>query len=159
MDKGTEMSMAEDSSGSEEQPKPNLALRVLDIMVGVWELTGRDLTTNAEIRGQSTFAWLEGGFFLVHTFHFAYGGRAFSGVEYIGYDEQSGRLKTHVFSNQGPGPLEYTWELTEETFTNWFGDIGASNRYKGRFGEDRNTLIGQWEWPGGGYEATMIRVR
>lgn len=67
-------------------------------------------------------------------------------------------MKTHVFSTQAPDPLEYTWEVDEETFTNWFGDVGASNHYKGKFSDDHNTLIGQWEWPGGGYEATMTRV-
>jgi hypothetical protein len=140
-------------------PRPHPALRALDVMVGVWDLKGRDFTTNHEIHGQSTFEWLEGGFFLVHRFSFDFAGRAFTGVEYIGYDEMSGNLKTHVFSNQDPGPLEYTWEVDEQTFTNWFGDVGADNHYKGKFSEDRKTLIGKWQWPGGGYEATMSRIR
>jgi hypothetical protein len=101
---------------------------------------------------------LDGGFFLVHRFHFDYAGREFTGVEYIGYDEKSGNLKTHVFSSQDPAPLEYTWEVDEHTFTNWFGEVGAETHYNGRFSEDKDTLIGQWEWPGGGYEATMSRV-
>ena len=150
--------MTDDNSPS-QSPSPNHALKALDIMVGVWDLQGRDFATKDEIRGQSTFAWLEGGFFLVHRFHLEYGGRAFTGVEYIGYDEKSGHLKTHVFSNQGPTPQAYTWEVDEQSFKNWFGDIGADNHYEGSFSEDRNTLIGQWEWPGGGYEATMIRVQ
>ena len=74
----------------EEEIRPNPALRALELMVGTWDLTGRDLTTNAEIRGQSTFEWLEGGFFLVHRFSFDYAGRVFTGVEYIGYDEKNG---------------------------------------------------------------------
>jgi hypothetical protein len=151
--------MTEDLARSDEQPQPNLVLRALDIMVGVWDLTGRDFTSNAEIRGQSTFEWLEGGFFLVHRFSFDYAGRKFTGVEYIGYDQKSGHLKTHVFSNDGPESLEYTWEVTEETFTNWYGNVGSDNHYTGKFSEDRNTLIGQWEWPGGGYEAIMTRIK
>jgi hypothetical protein len=74
-------------------------------------------------------------------------------------EEKKGYLKTHVFSNQGPHPLEYTWEVDEHTFTNWFGDVSSENYYKGRFSEDQNTLVGQWEWPGGGYEATMTRIK
>lgn len=143
-----------------EQPAtPNPALKALDVMVGTWDLKGRDFTTNDEISGQSTFEWMEGGFFLAHRFHFDYAGREFTGVEYIGYDEKSRHLKTHVFSNQNADPLEYTWEVAEGSFTNWFGDVGSSNRYKGKFSEDHNSLIGQWEWPGGGYEATMTRIR
>lgn len=146
------------SAQAQQSPQPNPALNALEIMVGVWDLKGRDFTTNAEIHGQSTFEWLDGGFFLVHRFNLDYAGRKFAGVEYIGYDEKSGHLKTQVFAHN-PDPLEYTWEVDEHTFTNWFGDVGSSNRYKGKFSEDRNTLIGQWEWPGGGYHATMTRIR
>jgi hypothetical protein len=143
-----------------EQPStPNPALKALEVMVGRWGLKGRDFTTNEEISGQSTFEWMEGGFFLVHRFNLRYAGRRFTGIEYIWYDEESGHLKTHVFSTQDPVPLEYTWEVDENTFTNWFGDVGSENHYKGKFSTDKNTLIGQWEWPGGGYEATMMRIR
>jgi hypothetical protein len=143
----------------QQSPKPDPALKVLDVMVGTWDLKGRDFTTREEISGQSTFEWMEGGFFLVHGFNFDYAGRRFAGVEYIGYDEKRGHLRTHVFSTQDPGPLEYTWEVTKDSFTNWLGDVGSTNHYMGRFSEDKNTLIGQWEWPGGGYEATMTKIR
>lgn len=140
-------------------PRPRPALKALDVMVGVWDFQGRDFTANAEITGKSTFEWLEGGFFLVHRFDIDYAGRNFSGIELSGYDETSGHLKTHVFSSQGTEPVKYTWEVDDTTFTNWFGDIGAANRYKGRFSDDRSTPVGQWEWPGGGYEATMVRIQ
>lgn len=140
-----------------DEVKPHPALRALEFMVGMWDLNGRDFTTNEEIRGQSTFEWLEGGFFLVHRYHFDYAGRPF--IEYIGYEEKSGHLRTHVFGSQTPDPLQYTWEVDEHSFTNWFGDVGADNHYRGTFREDKNTLIGQWEWPGGGYAATMVKIR
>ena len=153
--------MAKEFVPAEEQetPRPNPALNALDMMVGTWDLIGRDFITKEEIAGQSTFEWLEDGFFLVHRFKIGYASREFKGIELIGYDEKSGHLKTRVYSNQGADPLEYTWEVDEETFTNWFGDVGSSNRYKGKFSKDKNTLIGQWEWPGGGYEATMVRIK
>ena len=153
--------MAESTTNPQEQQlaKPNPALRSLEVMIGTWELMGRDFTTNEEIRGQSTFEWLESGFFLVHRFHLSYADRTFIGVEYIGYDEKSGHLKTHVFANQSPNPFEYTWQVDGNTFTNWFGDVGSENRYKGTFSEDHNMLIGQWKWPGGGYKATMTRIK
>jgi len=40
-------------------PNPNPALNALEIMIGVWDLEGRDFTTNEVIQGQSTFEWLE----------------------------------------------------------------------------------------------------
>ena len=152
------MTDRDDSQAEQPSPRPHPALRALDVLVGAWDLKGRDFRTNQEIRGQSTFEWLEGGFFLVHRFSFDYAGKAFTGVEYVGYDEKRRHLKTLVFSNHNPGPLEYTWEVDEHTFTNWFGDVGADNHYKGKFSENRNTLVGQWEWPGGGYEAVMTRI-
>lgn len=60
---------------SQQPSQLNPALEALDVMVGVWELKGRDLTTNEEIRGWSSFEWLAGGFFLCHQFTSAYAGR------------------------------------------------------------------------------------
>lgn len=34
---------------SATQPQPNPALKALDVMVGTWDLVGRDFTTNDEI--------------------------------------------------------------------------------------------------------------
>jgi hypothetical protein len=73
--------------------------------------------------------------------------------------EKSGHLKTHVFGNLSPDPLGYTREIGDDTFTNWFGAVNSPNHYQGGFSKDRNPLIGQWEWSGGGYEATVIRVK
>lgn len=55
--------MADDDNAQTQQqaPEPNPALKALEVMVGVWELKGRDFTTNGEIRGRSAFEWLEGG--------------------------------------------------------------------------------------------------
>jgi hypothetical protein len=57
--------------------------------------------------------------YVMHHFNFGFAGRKVAGVEYIGYDEKSGHLKTHVFGNLGPDPLEYTWEIGEDPLTNW----------------------------------------
>jgi hypothetical protein len=129
--------MTKETTQDKQYPKPNAALKALDIMVGTWDLKGRDFTINDEIRGQSTFEWMEGGFFLIHRFNIEYAGKKFTGIEYIGYDEKSGHLKTHVFSTQDPNPLEYTWEVDENTFTNWFGDVDSENHYKGKFSETK----------------------
>jgi hypothetical protein len=85
------------------------------------------------------------------------------GTEYIGYDEENDNLRSYFFSNEGPGPfgrvaLEYVWEVCEDTFTIWGGEVGSPASFKGRFSDDRTTISGRWEWPGGGYEATMSRV-
>jgi hypothetical protein len=85
-------------------------------------------------------------------------------TEYIGYDESNEVLKSSFFSNQGPGPfggvaLEYVWEVGEDILAIWGGFVGSPASFKGKFSDDRNTVAGRWEWPGGGYEATMTRVK
>jgi hypothetical protein len=78
-----------------EPPRPKPALRSLDVMVGTWELKGRE----PALRGRSM-----------------------------------------------GGP--------------WGGEVGSPASFKGRFSDDdRDTITGRWELPGGGYEATMTRVK
>jgi hypothetical protein len=134
-----------------ELPQPNPALRSLDVMVGTWELKGRESGPEGEIHGRPTFAWMEDGFYLVQHVD-------------IGYDEENDNLRSYFFGNEGPGPfgqvaLEYVWDVGDDTFTIWGGEVGSLASFKGRFSDDRNTITGRWEWPGGGYEATMTRVK
>jgi Protein of unknown function (DUF1579) len=144
--------------------QPNSALKSLDVMVGTWNLKGRESGPDGEIHGQVTFEWLEGGFYLVQCVDVDHIGQKITGVEYIGYDESNEALKSYFFSNHGPGPfggvaLEYVWEVGEDTLTIWGGFAGSPADFKGKFSDDRDTITGCWEWPGGGYEATMTRTK
>jgi hypothetical protein len=132
-------------------------------MVGAWNLKGRESGLDGEIRGRLTFEWMEGGFFLVQHVDINYIGRKIRGVEYIGYDAARGQLRSHVFSNAGPGPfngmaIEYVWEISDDGLTIWGGAVGSPARFRGRFNRDHDVLWGRWEWPDGGYEATLARV-
>jgi hypothetical protein len=147
---------------AQEQPQPNPALKALDVMVGSWELRGRDFGTGGEIRGELALDWLQGGYYLVQHVDIDYAGRKVSGVEYVGYDQANDNLRSYFFSNEGPGPfggvaIEYVWELGDDTVTIWGGEVGSPANFKGTFSADRNTISGRWEWPGGGYEATLTR--
>jgi Protein of unknown function (DUF1579) len=139
------------------------ALERLDVMVGRWEVNGRELGSGAAVHGQVEFEWLDGGFYLVQRVETEYGGRRVTGAEYIGYDGDNRNLKSYFFSNDGPGPfggvaLEYVWEIADDGLTIWSGFEGSPARFSGTFSDDRNTISGRWEWPGGGYESTMTRV-
>ena len=148
----------------EQQAQPNPVLKSLDVMVGTWDLKGREFGTDGEIRGQLAFEWMEGDFYLVQRVNIDYADRRITGTEYIGYDESSEALKSYFFSNEGPGPfggvaLEYVWEVGDDALTIWGGFVGSPANFKGRFSDDHNTITGRWEWPGGGYEATMTRAK
>ena len=120
----------------EQQPQPNPVLKSLDVMVGAWDLKGRESGTDEEIHGQVTFEWMEGGFYLVQSVNIAYAGRRITGTEYIGYDESSEALKSYFFSNEGPGPfggvaLEYVWEVGDDALTIWGGFVGSPATSRG----------------------------
>ena len=152
------------NSGSQQQtPEPHSDLKSLDITVGTWRLKGREFGTNGEIEGELRLAWLDGGFYLVQHVNIDYAGRKVTGVEYVGYDDANKNLRSYFFSNEGPGPfggvaIEYVWEVGDDSVTIWGGDVGSPASFKAKFSDDRNTLSGRWEWPGGGYEATLTRT-
>src|SRR3712207_8905773 len=80
--------MADDNSDARayEPPGPNPALGSLEVMVGTWELRGRESGPEGEIHGRPTFEWMEGGFYLVQHVDIDHIGRRIVGTEYIGYD-------------------------------------------------------------------------
>src|SRR5918995_2895543 len=129
----------------EQQPQPNPVLKSLEVIVGTWDLKGRESGTDGEIHGQLTFAWMEGGFYLVQRVNIDYAGRRITGTEYIGYDESSEALKSYFFSNEGPGPfggvaLEYVWEVGDDALTIWGGFVGSPANFKGKFSDEHNTI-------------------
>jgi hypothetical protein len=144
-------------------PEPNAALKSLDVMVGVWDLEGQEAGSNREITGRLRFEWMEGGFYLIQHVDVDYADRKVNGIEYVGYDDRSDKLRSYFFSNEGPGPfggvaIEYVWEIDDGKLTIWGGEVGSPANFKATFSDDRNTISGRWEWPGGGYSATLTRA-
>ena len=110
------------------------ALRSLDRLVGTWAVRGPG--TSGTIR----YAWMEGDAFLVQTIDLVADGEPTRGVEYIGWDPQSRSLRSHFFSTSGE-ILEYTYDLTGDTLTIWFGGSDSPAKFVGTFDADgsRNT--------------------
>ena len=136
--------MSEDDA-RQQAPEPNSALGSLEVMVGTWDLKGRESGPDGEIHGRVTFEWMEGGFYLVQHVDLDHIGNGIKGVEYTGYDESNEVLKSCFFGNTGPGPfggvaLEYVWEAGDDTLTIRGGFVGSSAAFKGEFGDDGNTI-------------------
>ncbi len=152
--------MTEETAGTQadrQASEPHPALKQLDVLLGTWNVNGPD------VDGTVAFERMEGGFYVVQRVDLDHAGNHVKGVEYIGYDPSNGTLRSYFFGNQAPGPfakvaLECVWEVGDDTLTIWGGEVGSPAAYKGRFGDDRNTVTGRWEWPGGGYESNMTRV-
>jgi hypothetical protein len=143
----------ETTRGDQRQPiEPAAALRSLNRLVGTWTVSGP-----GGLGGQVTYTWMEGGGFLVQSVDLVQGGERNTGVEYIGYDEASGTLRSHYFGGSG-GILEYTYDLDGDTLTIWHPAPGSPAYFRGTFSADGKSNAGRWVWPGGGYESNMTRA-
>src|SRR5687767_8527226 len=69
------------------RPQPDPALRRLDRFVGTWTMEGNLVGSEEKnIRGETTFRWLPGGFFLEQRVHIDFMGQQIDSLELIGYD-------------------------------------------------------------------------
>ena len=150
-----------DQASGPRAPQPHPRLRELDVLEGTWRLEGHDLDGSSPFTGTVTRRWLPGGHFLLQQTTME--GDEHEGAEYIGYDHAQQVLRSMFFSNEGPGPfcpfaLEYVWQVQGDDLTIWHGSEGSPARFSGRIDRHAGTIVGRWEWPGGGYHATATRL-
>jgi hypothetical protein len=141
--------MSTDDSNGEAR---RAALHTLDRLVGTWAVDGAP-GTNGTVR----YDWFEGDAFLVQTVDLVANGETTRGVEYIGWDPETQTLRSHYFGGSGE-ILEYTYDLTGDTLTIWFGGTDSPAKFVGTFDTTANRNTGGWQWPGGGYESNMTRI-
>jgi Protein of unknown function (DUF1579) len=110
-------------------PPPDPELRRLEPLVGSWEAEDHSESTSllgagVPVKNRETFYWLDGGYFLVSTYHTVFGDEsAQTGVNYWYYDSADKKFRVMFFSNNGP--------FTEE-----------GNRYEGEVAEGNLTFAG-----------------
>lgn len=93
-----------------QMPTPDPALKSLDFLVGRWNLRGTTVEgpmgPATEIVGEESFEWLEGGFFLVHWWKSSFEVEGMTvndvGYEFMDYDTEGRRYRTHFFNSLGP---------------------------------------------------------
>jgi hypothetical protein len=148
----------DNANGSPEfQPStPDPALKRLgDALLGMWEISG-------DARGQATYEWMDGGFFLIQHIDLEHGQKN-KGIEIIGREQKFGDppskdIKSRYYGSTGE-TFDYVYELDGNTLTIWGGERGSPAFYRGKISADGNTLKGSWQWRGGGYETTSTRVK
>jgi hypothetical protein len=144
-------------------PEPHPALRQLDRLVGTWNITGYD-DAGGELKGTEVYEWMEGGFFMKQEVDQLYSGQKIRALQIIGYERKSGtdesadECTAYFFDNMG-NAWEYVWEMQGDLLTIWGGYVGSPAAYRGRFISNGNVLQGRWDWPGGGYKSTSVRVK
>jgi hypothetical protein len=151
--------MPDEQTSVQTEPQvtaPRAELRALgERLVGTWKISGGT-------QGETSYEWMDGGFFLIQRGRVSREGDEFEYMQIIGYDRtpeggQSDEMVGRLYTSRGD-TLRYVCEADDTTMTIWFGEKGSPAVYRGRWGEDGNTVAGAWEWPGGGYEETMTRV-
>lgn len=144
------------TDGADAPRTPDQRLRALEPLVGRWTITG-------EAQGETTYEWMEGGFFLVQRGRLNRDGATHHFVEMIGFErgffatEPAADITSRVYTTEGD-TLDYTYESDDETVTIWGGSKGSPAAFRGRWNENRDELRGAWQWPGGGYSTVMTRV-
>lgn len=128
--------------------RPGPAHAALAPFVGRWRTRGRVLADDgpsAEIVGTDTYAWLPGGFFLLHRVDVRMGGERVEVLEVIGWDMERGEYFMHAYDSLGNAgqmhahAVDGTWTFQGET-----------ERFTGAFGDGGTTLSGRWERLDGG---------
>ena len=109
-------------------PLPDRELQRLEPLLGTWRTEDHTedsiLGPGVPVTSVESFSWLDGGYFLVHTYETAFGDEPpQTGVNYWFYDAPSGRFRIIFFSNNGP-----------------FSEEG--NRYEGEVAGDALTFEG-----------------
>jgi Protein of unknown function (DUF1579) len=73
------------------------------MIVGMWSMEGHLVGSDEiTVRGETTFRWLPGGFFLEQKAHLNFLGMELESLELIGYDPESGTFPSTVFANMSP---------------------------------------------------------
>ena len=121
------------------------ALRRLDRYVGRWSMEGHLVGSDEiTIRGETSFRWLPGGFFLLQEGTLNFMGMDLANHELIGYDAETDTFPSTVYSNVSPAPLPYRWQVEGDsvTITVSYGPLDAT--FTGSWSEDGETFSGGW---------------
>ncbi len=105
------------------------------------------------IRGETTFRWLPGGFFLEQRTTLDFIGLQIESLELIGYDPGTDTFPSTVYSNLSPDPLPYKWEVQGDnvTISVSYGPLDAT--FTGSWRED-GSFAGGWR-PNPGADETV----
>jgi hypothetical protein len=152
------------------QPTPfksNPALDQLAPFLGEWVIEITSVSSyedpSALVRGHSSFAWLEGGAFLIQ--HSEISNSDFPrSTAVIGPDDAAGTYRMLYYDSRAVSRI-YRMTFSGGIWTLWRDFPGFSQRFHGTFGEDGKTITAYWEKSSDGanwehdFDLTYARVR
>jgi hypothetical protein len=136
-------------------PTPHPMLKSLDKFIGVWSMSGHLVDADEEIlKGEATYEWLPGGFFLKQHVKMTFMGMTIDSTELVGYDPETDGLKSFVYSNMSPVPLPYFWNVDGDDvkISVSYGPLDATMH--ANFDKDGQSYSGGWR-PNEGADANI----
>lgn len=117
--------MSDQSTVSAVAPSPSAELERLEPLLGRWQTRARTRHSSAgpavHVSSIEEFSWLEGGHFLVQTYHTVFGHEpAQRGINYWFHDADAKKFRIIFFSNNGPFTEDgnrYEGEIEGRTLT------------------------------------------
>lgn len=127
-----------------ENSQPTAAHAMLGALEGHWRTEGRTVAakdaSSIQIAGTDTYAWLPGGFFMIHHADVRMGQDEAKTLEVIGYDVATNTYHTHFFDNLGhTGSYQATVHQDVWTFE------GVTDRATLTISNQGNTMKADWE--------------
>jgi len=136
------------STNVEQQPsKWNPAIERLGVLVGEWSIEITNMSfhpdPSAVARGHSSFNWIQAGAFLLQ--HSEVPNSDFpSSIAVIGPDDAAETYSMLYFDSRGVSRI-YQMSLSEGVWMLWRDFPGFSQRFVGRFSDDKSVINGRWE--------------
>jgi hypothetical protein len=125
-------------------PQPDPALKRLDRFVGTWTMEGNLVGSDEKtIKGEATYRWLPGRFFLEQHVALDFMGLQIESLELIGYDRETDTFPSTVFSNLSPVPLPYRWNVKDDKVTITVSYPPLDATFTGGWRDD-DTFSGGW---------------
>ena len=123
-------------------PEPNTRDTRLDSLIGVWDVAGaHPADASIQIRGRTSFQWLEGGRFVVQRWTVEHPDFP-DGIAVLGEGEAG--FAQHYFDSRGVARV-YAMSVTDEAWMLSREDPGFSQRFVGAFSDDGDAIHGRWE--------------
>src|SRR4051812_1669876 len=127
-----------------EARKPNPALERFGVLVGTWRTIGtHPLVPGKTFHGRTSFAWIEGGAFLI--MHSEIDEPEIpSGIAIYGTDDTTGECSMLYFDERGVS-RRYEASLADNVWKWWRDAEGFSQRFAGTIAPDGRTIVGRGE--------------
>jgi hypothetical protein len=145
----------------------NLALDALAPFIGEWKIEITSISAYPDpsimVEGQSSFAWLEGGAFLVQ--HSEISASEFPrSTAVMGPDAEAGTYYMLYYDSRGVSRI-YRMTFSSGIWSLWREFPGFSQRFHGTFSEDGRSITAYWEMSSDGsnwdrdFDLTYAKLR